>query len=53
MQRLTTVSLQSATFRAISTSSVDFYLFDPKGKRMVGLEGFEPPTHGLGNRFPQ
>ena len=19
-------------------------------KRMVGLEGFEPPTHGLGNR---
>ena len=21
-----------------------------KNKKMVGLEGFEPPTHGLGNR---
>jgi hypothetical protein len=47
----TTISLQSATFGAVNSSRVNLYLLDHKRKKVVGLEGFEPPTHGLGNRI--
>jgi len=50
MQCSTTISLQSATFVAVNSPGVNLYLFDHKRKSVVGLEGFEPPTHGLGIR---
>jgi hypothetical protein len=31
---------------------MNLYLIDRKRRRVVGLEGFEPPTHGLGNLVP-
>ena len=31
---------------------MNLYLIDRKRRRVVGLEGFEPPTQGLGNLVP-
>jgi hypothetical protein len=35
---------------SVALSKLDFEFTRNSLKRMVGLEGFEPPTHGLGNR---
>jgi hypothetical protein len=48
----TTISLQSADLGTVNTSPLNLYLIDHKRKRVVGLEGFEPPTHRLGNLVP-
>jgi hypothetical protein len=52
--RFTTISLQSAPFSVSERKGRAACLYDNEitSKRMVGLEGFEPPTHGLGNLVP-
>ena len=52
MQRSTTISLQSGILAFSECSPNLPYPSETTGKKLVGLEGFEPPTHGLGNRFP-
>jgi hypothetical protein len=45
----TTISLQSGLLGAFEQRQRLVYLLEPPKERVVGLEGFEPPTHGLGN----
>ncbi len=50
-QRSTTISLQSGILGHSEGTQSLSYPSEIKRKRVVGLEGFEPPTHGLGNLF--
>ncbi len=38
-------------FRSVSQARGGTELLVLQGVKLVGLEGFEPPTHGLGNLF--
>jgi hypothetical protein len=48
--RPTTVLLQSALFCPLRDEQLSAFLFENKRQMMAGLEGFEPPTHGLGKQ---
>ncbi len=52
VQRFTAISLQSGLLELYVWKPRLVYPSEIKRERMASLEGFEPPTHGLGNQFP-